>query len=58
MRCVECGEYHKGECDPVNKLAWQMDCSLDILDEILGLPPEPGSRRWLIIKGEYPKETE
>ena len=55
-RCVECGEYHDGECDEIEKLAFHMDCVLDNLDEMLDIPPEPGSRRWLIEKGEYPKD--
>jgi hypothetical protein len=54
MRCIECGEYHSCECDPIAKLAFQTDCILDKLDEILNLTPEPGSRRWMIERGEYP----
>lgn len=54
LRCVECGEFHEGECDKSAKLAFMMDCGLDALDEYLGLPAEPGSRRWMIARGEYP----
>lgn len=56
MRCIQCGEYHQGECDKSIRLAFLMDCCLDTLDEYLGLPPEPGSRRWMIERGEYPKD--
>ena len=53
FRCAECGEFHKGECDKVNKIVFAIDCFLDELDESLGMPPEPGSRRWMIERGEY-----
>lgn len=53
-RCVECGEFHEGECDKSAKLAFMMDCGLDALDEYLGLPAESGSRRWMIANNEYP----
>ncbi len=56
MRCIECAECHDGECDETAKIAFIMDCALDALDEALGLPPEPGSRRWLIERGEYPPD--
>jgi hypothetical protein len=56
MRCIECGEFHEGKCDPISKLAFITDCILDNLDELLDMPPEPGSRRWMIARGEYPKD--
>ncbi len=54
MRCIECGEHHEGDCDPAERLAFILDCAADAFDEVLGLPPEPGGRRWLIERGEYP----
>ena len=54
MRCVECGKFHEGDCDKCEIFAFAMDCALDALDEFLDLPPEPGSRRWFIERGEYP----
>jgi len=57
MRCVECGELHEGECAPGARLAFAVDCALDILDELAGAPPEPGSRRWMIAQGEYPADA-
>jgi len=57
MRCIECGEFHEGECDAIVRLAFVIDCGLDVLDEIIGLPPEPGSRRWMIARGEYPPDA-
>ena len=53
-RCIECAEYHEGDCDPKDKLAFAMDCVFEGLDELLDLPPEPGSRRWMVAHGEYP----
>jgi len=53
-RCTECGLRHEGDCDQKDKTAWALDCAMDRMDEVLGLPPEPGSRRWLIERGELP----
>ena len=54
IRCIWCGEYHQGKCDPIDRLAFLLDTALDGLDEYLNLLPEPGSRRDFIAKGEYP----
>ncbi len=56
MRCLRCGECHVGACDNDAVLAWQIDCVLDAIDEVLDLPPEPGSKRWLIARGELVPE--
>lgn len=51
-RCDECGDWHIGKCELTDILAWTIDCALDALDEYLNIPPEPGSKRWLIERGE------
>ncbi len=56
-RCFECAEYHMGDCDQKAQIAFRIECVMDGLDELLGLPPEPGGRRWLIAKGEYPEDV-
>jgi hypothetical protein len=53
-RCIHCAEYHEGNCKPSAIVAFRIDCFADILDELAGEPPEPGGRRWLIERGEYP----
>ena len=57
FRCIECGEYHEGECDPKDQFVFAFLNVFDAFNEILGDPPEPGSRRWLIEQGEYPADT-
>ena len=54
MVCTECAELHEGPCDLADRVAFKIDCVLDELDALLGFPPEPGSRRWLIAQGKYP----
>jgi hypothetical protein len=55
-RCVDCAEYHEGDCDIGARMAFVMDCAMDAIDEIGHFPPEPGGRRWLIERGEYPAD--
>ena len=57
MRCIQCGEYHQGECNPIYRVAFVLDCFLDSLDEYLDFPAEQGSRRDLIARGEYPAKA-
>jgi len=54
MRCIECGDFHDGDCDETARNAFVMDCCLDEIDAYLDIQPEPGSRRWMIDRGEYP----